>query len=272
MDKDQPSRKPPLKKHMDPYHRRSEDTDEPESGLIEGRNAVIEAIRSGRAIDKIYLAKGETDKTLGHIASAGRDAGAVVVEADRHKLDAMSRTKAHQGVIAVASVTAYATVEQILALAREKQEDPFLVLCDEISDPHNLGAIIRSAEAAGVHGVIIPKRRSAGITPIVEKTSAGAVFHIAVARVPNLVSAIRELKEAGVWVYGTAADGETSLWNADLSGPVALVIGSEGDGMSRLVKENCDGILSIPMRGKMSSLNASVSAGLVIFEALKQRS
>ncbi len=261
----------PVRRHMDPYHRRDDAEEEEPSGVIEGRNAVIEALRAGRAIDKIYLAKGETDSTLGHIASKARSAGAVVVEADRRKLDQMSRTKAHQGVIAIASVTEYATIPQILAVAEKRQEDPFIILCDEISDPHNLGAIIRTAEAAGAHGVIIPKRRSAGITPIVEKTSAGAVFHLPVARVPNLVSAIRELKEAGLWIYGSAADGVSPLWSTAFTGPTALVVGSEGSGMSRLVRESCDYIVSIPMAGKVGSLNASVSAALLIYEVMRQR-
>ena len=271
MERDSERGKKPVRKHMDPYHRREDTEDSDNSGLIEGRNAVIEALRAGRSIDKIYIAKGETDATLGHIAAKGRAAGAVVVETDRRKLDQMSVTHSHQGVIAISAVKEYATVEQILDIARERGEDPFIIICDEISDSHNLGAIIRTAEAAGAHGIIIPKRRSAGITPIVEKTSAGAVFHMAVARVANLTAAIKELKEAGVWVYGTAADGSSSLWETNLSGPVAIVIGSEGDGMSRLVAENCDFTVSIPMKGKMSSLNASVSAGLLIYEVLRRR-
>ena len=188
-------------------------------GIIEGRNAVIEALRVGTAIDKIYLAKGETDKTLGHIASRARDAGIVVVEADRRKLDGMSRTHAHQGVIALAAVREYATVESILAAAAEKGEPPLLVVCDEISDPHNLGAILRTAECAGAHGVIIPKRRSAGLTAVVAKTSAGAVSYIPVARVANIPSLLKDLKKQGVWVFGTAADGATDLYGADSEGP-----------------------------------------------------
>lgn len=240
-------------------------------GIIEGRNAVIEALRVGTAIDKIYLAKGETDKTLGHIASRARDAGIVVVEADRRKLDGMSRTHAHQGVIALAAVREYATVESILAAAAEKGEPPLLVVCDEISDPHNLGAILRTAECAGAHGVIIPKRRSAGLTAVVAKTSAGAVAHVPVARVPNLPSLLKELKEEGVWVFGTAAGGTTQLYQADLKGPAAIVIGSEGDGMGRLVAENCDFTVSIPMFGKINSLNASAAAAVLLYEAVRQR-
>ena len=240
-------------------------------GMIEGRNAVIEALRAGTAIDKIYLAKGETDKTLGHIASTARDKGIVVVEADRRKLDFMSATKAHQGVIALAAVREYATVGDILARAKEKGEPPLLVVCDEISDPHNLGAIIRTAECAGAHGVIIPKRRSAGLTSIVGKTSAGAVSYLPVARVANLPATLKELQKAGVWVFGTAADGDRSLYDADLKGPAAIVIGSEGDGMGRLVRESCDFLVSIPLRGRMESLNASNAAAVLLYEAVRQR-
>ena len=239
--------------------------------LIEGRNAVTEALRAGRSIDKIYIAKGEVDKTLGHIASKARDQGVVVVETDRRKLDAMSVTHAHQGVIALAAVREYCSVEDILAIADERGEPPFVILCDEISDPHNLGAILRTAECVGAHGVIIPKRRSAGLTSIVDKTSAGAAEHMAVARVPNLPAAIRELKERGLWVYGTAADAPGGMWDTDLTGPLCLVIGSEGDGMGRLVAENCDFLLSIPMRGKVSSLNASAAASVVMYEVVRQR-
>lgn len=240
-------------------------------GVIEGRNAVTEALRAGIAIDKIFLAKGETDRTLGHIASTARAAGVVVVEADRRKLDHMSRTHAHQGVIALAAVREYATVDAILAAAEAKGEKPLIVVCDELSDPHNLGAVIRTAECAGAHGVIIPKRRSAGLTAVVAKTSAGAVSYLPVARVPNLCATLKELKERGVWIFGTAAEGATSLYDADLVGAAAIVIGNEGDGMSRLVREQCDFLLSIPLRGRISSLNASAAASVLLYEAVRQR-
>ena len=240
--------------------------------LIEGRNAVTEALRAGRSIHKIYIAKGEVDKTLGHIASKARDLGIVVVEADRRKLDAMSVTKAHQGVVAMAAVKEYCTVEDILAIAEERNEAPFVILCDEISDPHNLGAILRTAECVGAHGVIIPKRRSAGLTSIVDKTSAGAAEHVAVARVPNLPAAIKELKERGLWIYGTAVNAEGGMWTTDFTGPVCIVIGSEGDGMGRLVTEQCDFLVKIPMRGKVNSLNASAAASVMMYEVLRQRS
>ncbi len=255
----------------DKHHRPPVPEDAGADGLIEGRNAVMEALRSGAAVDKVYLAKGETDSTLGYLAAAARSQGVVVVEADRRKLDAMSRTHSHQGVIAVAAVRAYASVEDILAAAREKGEAPLLVVCDELSDPHNLGAVIRTAECAGAHGVIIPKRRSAGLTAVVAKTSAGAVSYLPVARVSNLTALLKQLKQEGIWVFGTAADGSTGLYEADLKGPAAIVIGSEGDGMSRLVREQCDFLLSIPMRGQLNSLNASAAAAIVLYEAVRQR-
>jgi len=238
---------------------------------VEGKNAVMEALKAGRPLDKIYIARGEQDKALRFIAQKGRAAGAVISEVDRRKLDAMSATHAHQGVIAVAAVREYAEIEDILAIAQERGEAPLIVVCDEISDPHNLGAIIRTAECAGAHGIIIPRHRSAGITAVVEKTSAGAVEHVAVARAANLTSALKKLQDAGVWIYGTAADGDRSLWETDLKGPAALVIGSEGSGMSRLTRENCDFLISIPMRGRVSSLNASNAAAVVLYETLRQR-
>ena len=239
-------------------------------GLIEGRNAVIEALRAGTAIDKIYLAKGETDKTLGHIASKARAAGVVVVEADRRKLDAMSRTHAHQGVIALAAVREYVSVESILDAAREKGEDPLLVVCDEISDPHNLGAIIRTAECAGAHGVIIPRRRAVGLTATVARTSAGALNYTPVARVTNLVKTMEELKEQGIWFVCADMDGEP-MYRLNLTGPIGLVIGNEGEGVGRLVKETCDFTASIPMKGEIDSLNASVAAGVLAYEIVRQR-
>ena len=240
-------------------------------GLIEGRNAVTEALRAGAAIDKVYIARGETDRTLGRIAAEAKKAGLVVVDVDRRKLDAMSATHSHQGVIAVAAAHAYASIEDIFARAEARGEKPLIVVCDEISDPHNLGAIIRTAECAGAHGVIIPKRRSAGVTSVVAKTSAGAVSYMPVARVPNIPALLKDLQKRGVWVFGTAAEGTTTLYNADLKGSAAIVIGSEGDGMSRLVRENCDFLVSIPMKGQISSLNASAAAAILLYEAVRQR-
>lgn len=252
------------------YDRSTEN--EIKNDIIEGRNAVIEALRVGRSIDKIFIAKGETDKTLGHIASKAREAGIVVVDADRRKLDNMSVTHAHQGVIALIGVNEYCTVEDILSLAEDRGEAPFVIVCDEVSDPRNLGAIIRSAECAGAHGVIIPKRRSAGLTAIVGKASAGAAEHMAIARVPNISAVLKELKEKGLWIYGAAAGGSKDLWKTDFTGSVALVIGSEGDGIGRLVRDNCDFIVNIPMVGKINSLNASAAASVIMYEVLRQRS
>ncbi len=240
-------------------------------GVIEGRNAVIEALRTGTTIDKIYLLKGETDSALGHIASTARSRGIVVVDADRRKLDGMSLTHSHQGVIALCAVQEYVTPDEILRLAREKGETPLVVVCDELTDPHNLGAVIRTAECAGAHGVIIPKRRSAGITAIVQKTSAGAVSHLPVARVANISSLLQQLKDEGLWIFGADASGDRSLYEADLKGPAAIVIGSEGDGMGRLVRENCDFLVRIPMHGKINSLNASAAAAILLYEAVRQR-
>ena len=254
-----------------PPLRRSAPVEAENDGVIEGRNAVIEALRANVTIDKIFIAKGETDATLGHIASSAREKGIVVVDADRRKLDNMSRTHSHQGVIALAAVRAYVSVDDILEIARKRGEPPLIVVCDELSDPHNLGAVIRTADAAGAHGVIIPKRRSAGLTAVVAKTSAGAVAHVPVARVPNIPTLLKELKEEGVWVFGTAAQGTTTLYQADLKGPAAIVIGSEGDGMGRLVTEQCDFTVSIPMFGAINSLNASAAAAVLLYEAVRQR-
>ena len=230
--------------------------EEAAEGLIEGRNALTEALRSGRTIDKLYVAEGSTDRALARLAAQAKEAGAVVVPTDRRKLDQMSPTGAHQGVIAAVAAHEYASVDDILELAAQRGEAPLIVICDELSDPHNLGAILRTAECAGAHGLIIPKRRSVGLTAVVAKTSAGAVEYLPVARVSNVANTIRELKEKGVWIYGTAADADSGLYQTDLTGPAAIVIGNEGEGMSRLVREGCDLLGSIPMKGQISSLNA----------------
>lgn len=238
---------------------------------LEGRNALTEALKSGRTIDKVFIAAGETDRGLQHLAAQAKEAGAVVVPVDRRKLNFMSTTGAHQGVIALAAAREYATIDDILEVAAQRNEAPLIVICDELSDPHNLGAIIRSAECAGAHGVIIPKRRSVGLTATVAKTSAGALEYMKVAKVTNIVSAIEELKQKGVWVFGTAAEGSVPMYQADLKGPAALVIGSEGDGMSRLVQKSCDMTVHIPMKGQITSLNASASASILLYEAVRQR-
>ena len=239
--------------------------------MIEGRNAVTEALRSGRTINKVFLADGDTDRALGRLAAMAKESGAVVVRVDRRKLNDMSPTGAHQGIMAAVAAHDYATVDDMLNAAQEKGEAPLLVICDELSDPHNLGAIIRTAECAGAHGVIIPRRRSVGLTAVVGKASAGALEYLPVARVSNLVSTIRDLQKAGVWVFGTAAGGTTDLYHADLKGPAAIVIGSEGEGMGRLVAETCDFKVRIPMKGKLNSLNASAAAAILLYEAVRQR-
>ena len=273
-DDNSSKKRPPLTRHMNPVNNKGnhiEDTDEPDDGIIEGRNAVLEALRAGVTIDKVFISKGQVDRTLSHIASTARAAGAAVVDSDRRKLDSMSITKAHQGVIAYAASTTYVTITDMLEIAKHKNEQPLIILCDGIEDPHNLGAIIRTSEAAGVHGVIIPKRRSVGLTASVAKAASGAIHHCAIARVSNLSSAIAELKKEGVWIYAASGEAEASLWDSNLTGPTAIVIGAEGTGISRLVRENCDFSIYVPMFGKISSLNASVAAAIIAYEAVRQR-
>lgn len=240
-------------------------------GQLEGRNALQEALKSGRTIDKLFIADGETDRGLQRLAAQAKEAGAVVVPVDRRKLDAMSFTRSHQGVIAIAAAHVYYTIDDILEEAAARGQAPLIVICDELSDPHNLGAILRSAECAGAHGVIIPKRRSVGLTATVAKASAGAVEYMKVARVTNITAAMQELKEKGVWIFGTAAEGSIPMYKADLTGPAAIVIGNEGVGMSQLVRKNCDVTVHIPMQGKISSLNASAAASILLYEAVRQR-
>ena len=243
-----------------------------ESTKIEGRNAVLEAFRSGKTIDKLFVLDGCKDGPIQTILREAKKHDTLVQFVAKERLEQLSETKKHQGVIAMAAAFSYATVEDILENARKKNEAPFVILLDNIEDPHNLGAIIRTANLAGAHGVIIPKRRSAGLTAVVAKTSAGAVSYIPVARVANIPSLLKDLKKQGVWVFGTAADGTADLYSADLKGPAAIVIGSEGSGMTRLVSENCDFLVSIPMKGRISSLNASAAAAILLYEAVRQRS
>ena len=238
--------------------------------ILEGRNALTEALASGRAIDKVFIAEGNTDRALARLAAQARQSGAVVVETDRRKLDQMSATGAHQGIIAMVAAHSYATVDDILALARERGEAPLIVICDELSVPHNLGAIIRCAECCGAHGLVIPKRRAAGLTPLVTKASAGAIEHLAIAKVPNIAAAVEELKEAGVWVYAAEAGG-SSLWKTDFSGACAIVMGSEGDGVSQVVRKACDGIVSIPIYGQVNSFNVSTAAAVILAEVARQQ-
>ena len=255
----------------DRYRREEKRPVEAPEGQLEGRNALTEALRSGRTIDKVFIAAGETDKALQRLAAQAKEAGAVVVAVDRRKLDMMSITRAHQGVIAQTAAREYFSIDDILETAAQRGEAPLIVICDELSDPHNLGAIIRSAECAGAHGVIIPKRRSVGLTAVVAKSSAGAVEYMKVARVTNINAAMDELKQKGVWIFGTAAEGSIPMYKADLTGPAAIVIGSEGEGMSRLVQKNCDVTVHIPMKGKITSLNASAAASILLYEAVRQR-
>ena len=239
--------------------------------VIEGRNAVLEAFRSGRTIDKIFVLDGCQDGPVRTIVREAKKHGAILNFVGKERLSQLSQTGRHQGVIAYAAAYDYAEVEDMLELARERGEDPFLILLDGIEDPHNLGAILRTAECAGVHGVIIPKRRAVGLTAVVARASAGALAHMPVHKTVNLAALLDTLKERGVWIFGAEADGTVDLYDADFAGPTALVIGSEGEGISRLVRQKCDFIVSIPMRGKVNSLNASNAAAVLLFEAVRRR-
>lgn len=241
-----------------------------EEMTIEGRNAVMEAFRSGKTIDRVYVLKGCQDGPINSILREARKHDTLVNFVAKERLDQMSETGKHQGVIASAAAYAYAEVEDMLKLAEEKGEPPFLFLLDDIEDPHNLGAIIRTANLAGAHGVIIPKRRAVGLTATVARTSAGALNYTPVAKVTNLSATIEELKEKGLW-FVCADMGGTTMYDLNLTGPIGLVIGNEGDGVSRLVKEKCDFVVSIPMKGEIDSLNASVAAGVLAYEIVRQR-
>lgn len=247
------------------------DSEEPRfNDVIVGRNPVAEALRSGREIDKLLVARGAVNGSVKALVSKCRERGIPVKEVAPQKLDFMSGGAAHQGVALIVAAHKYCEVSDIFALAAERGEPPFIIICDEIEDPHNLGAIIRTAEACGVHGIIIPKRRSASLNTVVAKSSAGALEYMNVARVANIPSVIEELKEQGVWVYAADMDGEP--WcHTDYTGATALVIGSEGRGVGQLVKKKCDKTVSMPMVGKINSLNASVAAGILMYEAARQR-
>lgn len=238
---------------------------------VEGRNAVLELIESGKDINKIYIEKGEKQGSINKILAKANERKIIVTEVDKQKFRQMSQTPNAQGIIAIVPPFDYCDVYDIIDLAKERNEDPFILILDGIEDPHNLGSIIRTAETAGVHGIIIPKRRAASVNSTVNKVSAGAVEHMKIARVNNINETINTLKKEGIWICGTDMDTNKYYYNQDLTGPLAIVIGSEGFGMSRLVKENCDFLIKIPMKGKITSLNASVSAGIVVYEAVKQR-
>ncbi|MDD6484389.1 MAG: 23S rRNA (guanosine(2251)-2'-O)-methyltransferase RlmB [Clostridiales bacterium] len=237
---------------------------------IIGRKPVEEAIKSGRSIDKILIKKGKYEGSIVPIIKRAKAAGIIIQEVEKQKLDAISEGANHQGIVAYVSAYEYASIDDILDAAKKKNEPPFVIICDKITDPHNLGAILRTADCVGAHGVIIPKRGGVGINSTAAKTSAGAAEYVPVAKVTNISAAIEDLKKQGLWVAAADMDGE-DMKKADLTGALALVIGSEGDGISRLVKEKCDFTVSIPMRGNINSLNASVAASVLMYEALRQR-
>ena len=243
---------------------------EAHSDVIIGRNCVREALRSGRAIERLLVASGSAGGSVRELTAAAKEKGIPVKETDMKKLDFLCGGTAHQGIAAIAAVKEYCSVDDIFQCAEERGEKPFIVILDEVEDPHNLGAVIRTAECTGVHGIIIPKRRSAGLGYTVGKSSAGAVEYVNVARVTNISSTIENLKERGVWVFGTDMDGSDSS-DMDFDMPVAIVIGNEGKGIGRLVRDKCDGIISLPMKGKINSLNASVAAGVVMYDILRNR-
>ena len=253
------------------------ETEEPEKekrlfdDQVEGRNSVLELLESGKDINKIYVAKGEHHGSIKKIIAIAKERRIVLVEMEKNKLNEMSQTENNQGVIAIVPPFEYCEIEDIIEEAKKRNEDPFVLILDGIEDPHNLGSIIRTAETAGVHGIIIPKRRAASVNSTVNKVSAGAVEHMKVARVNNINDSIKFLKDNGLWIVGTDGDTETIYYNQDFTGPIGVVIGSEGYGMGKLTKENCDFMVKIPMKGKVTSLNASVSAGIIMYEAVKQR-
>ncbi|MDF2988071.1 MAG: rRNA methylase, putative, group 3 [Eubacterium sp.] len=238
---------------------------------LEGRNSVLEALKANRTINKLFVIKGEREGSIRQIVAIARQKGIIVTEVEKNVLDSMSTSRSHQGVIAFVAVKEYVEVDDILEIAQKKGHPPFIIILDEITDPHNFGAILRTANAVGAHGVIIPKRRAIGLTSAVSKASAGAVEYVPVARVTNIAQTMEYLKKNNVWVVGTDATGEKAFFDSDLKGPMALVVGSEGEGMGKLIREKCDFVVNIPMQGEISSLNASVAAAIVMYEILKQR-
>ena len=238
---------------------------------IEGRNSVLELLESGKDINKIFISKGEKHGSINKIIAKAKERKIIIVEKDKKQINEIAQTQNHQGVIAIVPPFEYCEMEDILQTAKSKNEDPFILILDGIEDPHNLGSIIRTAETAGIHGIIIPKRRSASVNSTVNKVSSGATQYMKIARVTNISDAIEKLKKEGLWICGTDINTNTYYYEQDLTGPLAIVIGNEGKGMSEKVKKNCDFLVKIPMRGKVTSLNASVSTGIVIYEALKQR-
>ena len=237
---------------------------------VEGRNSVIELLESGKDINKIYITRGEKHGSINKIIAKAKERKIIIVEKDKRQMQEMAQTENYQGVIAIVPPYEYCEIEDILEEAKKRKEDPFVLILDGIEDPHNLGSIIRTAETAGVHGIIIPKRRAAAVNSTVNKTSAGAVEHMKIARVNNITDSIKKLKEEGLWICGTDINTKTYYYDQDLTGPIGIVIGNEGQGMSEKVRKNCDFLVKIPMKGKVTSLNASVSAGIIIYEVLKQ--
>ena len=253
--------------------RREEDYQEEKrfDDQIEGRNSVLELLESGKDINKIFVTRGEKHGSINKILAIAKEKRIIVVEKDKKQMDEMAQEENYQGVIAIVPPFEYVEIQDILNDAKEKQEDAFVLILDGIEDPHNLGSIIRTAETAGVHGIIIPKRRAASVNSTVSKTSAGAVEHMKIARVTNISDTIEELKQAGLWICGTDISAEKYYYNQDLTGPLGIVIGNEGKGISEKVKKNCDFNVKIPMKGKITSLNAAVSTGIIVYEAVKQR-
>ena len=238
---------------------------------VEGRNSVLELLESGKDINKIYITRGEKHGSINKIIAKARERKIIIVEKDKRQMQEIAQTENYQGVIAIVPPFSYCEIEDILEEASRRNEDAFVIILDGIEDPHNLGSIIRTAETAGVHGIIIPKRRAASVNSTVNKASAGAVEHMKIARVNNISESIKKLKDAGLWICGTDVRTENYYYNQDLTGPLGIVIGNEGSGMSEKVRKNCDFLVKIPMKGKITSLNASVSGGIVIYEAVKQR-
>lgn len=252
-------------------HKEGKETRELPEDVIIGRNAVAEALKSGRGINKVWIASGDKEGSVSEIAALAKERGIVLQFVERSKIESIAGGQRHQGVLAYGAPVAYVELEEILRRAEERQEPPFLLLLDELEDPHNLGALLRTADAVGVHGVLIPKRRSVPLTATVAKTSAGAVEYVPVARIGNIAQTLKLLKEKGLWVVGADMDGEQDYFDANLTGPLVIVVGSEGKGMSRLTKENCDFMVRMPMVGKINSLNASVAGSILMYEALHQR-
>ena len=238
---------------------------------VEGRNSVLELLESGKDINKIFITRGEKHGSINKIIAIAKEKHIILVEKDKRQMEEMAQTENYQGVIAIVPPFEYCEIEDILEEAKKRNEEPFVLILDGIEDPHNLGSIIRTAETAGIHGVIIPKRRAAGVNSTVNKVSAGAIEHMKIARVTNITDAIQKLKDSGLWICGTDINTEEYYYDQDLKGSLGIVIGNEGNGISDKVKKNCDFLIKIPMKGKVTSLNASVSTGIIIYEALKQR-